>query len=223
MDMSYYSYDRAFITGCDINTEWQLEWFLKNYRKHNETPIIFCNFGISPDMLAWVMTQSDFCHIYEIPKQSKSGWFYKPAALLHSPAKETVWLDTDMQILGDVSGAFDYIEDEKLAMVEDKPWSKRRGETWHNSGTVGIRNKPQILKDWYANTQKSTQVGDQEVLHEMVKKDALTRMRYITDLPNKYNWLRIQLLDGQDSRDKLVMHWTGHKGKLEIRKQMYNG
>lgn len=216
------SYDRAFITGCDSNTEWQLQWFLKNYTKHNDTPILFCDFGVTQEMRFWIARQSIVAEVYKVPLQNKSGWFYKPAALLHSPAKETVWLDTDMHVLGDISDIFDYLEEDKLAMVEDKPWSKRRGETWHNSGTVGIKGKPSILKQWFDNTLKSTQVGDQEVLHEMVRKDPLTRMRYIKDLPNKYNWLRLQLLDGQDSKHKLIMHWTGMKGNNEIRKLIYN-
>lgn len=220
--MTYYNYERAFVTGCDEKTEWQLKWFLGEYQKHNNTPIIFCNFGVSPDMLSWVMSQSNFCHVFEIPKQIKRGWFYKPAALLNCPSEQTVWLDTDMHVLGDISGIFNYLEKDKLAMVEDKPWSKRRGEVWHNSGTVGITGKPQILKEWFDRTSKSSQVGDQEVLHEMVRVDPLTRMRYIIDLPNKYNWLRLQLLDGHDSKHKLIMHWTGTKGNNEIRKLIYN-
>ena len=40
----------------------------------------------------------------------------------------------------------------------------------------------------------------------------------ITEIPNKYNWLRVQLEnDKEDSQDKLVMHWTGKKGKDRIK------
>ena len=216
------SYDKAFVTGCDLNTEWQIQWFLKNYAKHNDTPILFCDFGVTSETLFWISGQKIVADVYTVPFQNKSGWFYKPAALLHSPATETVWLDTDMHVLGDISEVFKYLEEEKLAMVEDKPWSSRRGETWHNSGIVGIKGKPTILKQWFDNTLNSNQVGDQEVLHEMVRSDPLTRMRYIKDLPNKYNWLRLQLLDGQDSKHKLIMHWTGAKGNNEIRKLIYN-
>lgn len=216
--------DKVFVTGCDFKTEWQLEWFLKNYLKYNDTPIVFCDFGVSPEMRSWIKLLSGFSDAYAIPQQPNGGWFYKPSALLHSPHKETVWLDTDMQVLGDLSGVFDLLEDNRLAMVEDRPWTKRRGETWHNSGFVGVRGKPPILKRWFENTTLTTATGDQEVLHEMLRVDPLTRLRYITDLPNKYNWLRIQIEnDNEDSWDKLIVHWTGTKGNDVIRKMIYNG
>lgn len=213
--------NRGFITGCDSNTEWMLEWFLKNYLKHNDTPIHFCDFGVSPDCRAWLEI-SGFASVYTIPSQRAGGWFYKPTAMLKSPLDETIWIDTDIHVLGDISGAFKYLETNKLAMVEDKPWSARRGETWHNSGVVGFRGKPEILVNWAHECRSNPKQGDQEVLHEMVRHDPLTRIRFIADMPNKYNWLRVQLLDAQDSSDKLCMHWTGAKGKEQIRKLMYN-
>jgi hypothetical protein len=66
-------------------------------------------------------------------------------------------------------------------------------------------------------------VGDQEVLHAMLRDDPLKKRIYIEDLPNIYNWLRIQLLDGQDSSKKKIIHWTGFKGKEHIRGLIRNG
>jgi hypothetical protein len=214
--------DQAFITGCDSNTEWMVPWFLKNFKKHNKMPILFCDFGVTPEFKEWLRI-SDFDDTYEVPKQRTGGWFYKPVALLKAPAREKVWLDTDMHILGDISGAFNYIEQGKLAMVEDKPWTLRMKEKWHNSGLVGVRSTPPILLDWMEACRENPVQGDQEVLHSMIRGDALTRMRYISDVPNIYNWLRLQVThDNQDSKDKLIMHWTGKKGKDQIRKIMYN-
>jgi hypothetical protein len=213
--------ERCFLTGCDKNTEWMLKWFLKNYIKHNKTPIVFADFGVTPEMRAWVYQVSEFVDIIDVQKQLQNGWFLKPKSLLAVNAVEVCWLDTDIHVLGDLSGIFNYVEDGKLGMVEDKPWSARRGEKWHNSGVIAIRNKPPILKQWVEKCMTGRQ-GDQEVLHDMFGKDQIMRMTNVTDLPNIYNWLRIQILDGFDSKNKLAMHWTGQKGNETIRNIMYN-
>jgi len=220
--MKSFDNTRCFMTGCDSRTEWQLKWFLKNYVKHNDTPIVFCDFGVTQEMRSWIYQVSEFATIIDPPKMKVGGWFYKPTALLASPCIETCWLDTDIEVRGDLSGIFKYVEDTKLAMVEDRPWTKRRGERWHNSGVVAIRGKPPILHKWAAECRGRPRVGDQEVLHEMVRVNPMARLMHISDVPNIYNWLRIQLLDGEDSPDILCMHWTGQKGNDVIRKLIYN-
>ena len=65
--------------------------------------------------------------------------------------------------------------------------------------------------------------GDQEVLHMMMEDDPLKRYTYIKDLPNEYNWLRIQIKDGIDNPKKKIMHWTGYVGKKHIEELIENG
>ena len=210
-----------FITGCDSNTEWQLKWFLKNYQKHNKTPIVVADFGMTPNMRAWTYQVSG-AHMIEVPRQRVNGWFLKPKTMQMTGEGRRCWLDTDIHVLGDISGIFDHIEENKIGMVEDRPWSKRRGETWHNSGVIAMQGQPTILNDWVKACMTTPNQGDQEVLHEILRESPLKRMTHITSLPNIYNWLRIQLLDGEDSPDKLCMHWTGMKGNMQIERLMYN-
>lgn len=211
------SFDKAFLTGCDSKTEWMLPWFLTNYTENNDTPIVFANFGVSSTMLSYV--NAHFDDVIDLTTTAEKGWFKKPTSMLKSNAKKTVWLDTDCQVLKDLSGVFDLIESEKLAMVQDRPWTQRRGEKWFNSGVVGFEGKPQILKEWRDNVIRNPIQGDQEVLHSML--GPITQLKYITELPNEYNWLRIQLEnDNQDSLDKKIIHWTGPKGKDRIRSMM---
>ena len=44
-------------------------------------------------------------------------------------------VDGEIQNIDEI---FDLLEPQKLSMVEDKPWSWRRGHVWHNSGVVGF-------------------------------------------------------------------------------------
>ena len=142
--------------------------------------------------------------------------------MLLSPSNKTVWIDVDCQVIDNIDGIFDLLEPNKLNMVEDKPWTKRRGENgaWYNSGVVGFIGKPKILNLWAQWVmENTTQVGDQEVLYSRL--DQLQKLMHINPLPNEYNWLRLQLEhDNQNSWKKKIIHWTGHKGKLRIKEMM---
>lgn len=205
---------KLFITGCDYNTEWMLPWFVENFKKHNsEAELIIYDFGMRgglyPEMRKSLRGNQD------------KGWFKKPAAMLNATllADNVCWIDTDCEIVGNIEGIWNYLEPNKLLMAEDLPWSKRRGEKWHNSGVVAFQSTPKILNEWAAEVSVNPIQGDQEVLHMMVK-DGLKRMIHITDLPRKYNVLRIDHLDKTVPKDPLIFHWTGQKGKDKIRSMM---
>lgn len=205
---------KLFITGCDSNTEWMLPWFVENFKKHNpDANLVIYDFGM------------EVSYYPELRKSLRGnyseGWFKKPAAMLAASklADNVCWLDTDCHVQGPIEDIFNYVEPNKLAMVEDVPWSKRRGEKWHNSGVVAFNNVPNILSEWAAAITRDPQVGDQEVLHLLVR-EGMRRMIHITDLPRKYNTLRLDVVDGTVPSDMVVMHWTGKKGKEEIRKMM---
>jgi len=209
------SFDTVFLTGCDAKTEWMLGWFLKNFNLHNKLPIVFANFGVSEQGL----NQASSCaSTIDMRATGGTGWFKKPQAMIEASklARRVCWIDTDCHVLADLSGVFDFVEPNKLAMAEDAPWSKRRQETWHNTGVVAFEDRPPILDQWFNAVKANPVVGDQEILHEILKKD-LRRQIYTTSLPQDYNWLRLMLQDGVDNKKKKVMHWTGAKGKQHIK------
>lgn len=221
--MSSKIYDKAFLTGCDSNTEWMLPWFLDNYHKHNNLPLILADFGMTKFTLEALKEQKRISAVIDLTKTKEEGWFKKPLSMRNCPSKFTCWIDTDCQVLGDISSVFDHVEDQKIAMVCDRPWTNRSGEIWFNSGIVAFKDKPRILDKWVQGVKDNPLRGDQETLHYEVLKTPLDSRIYITELPNKYNWLRVQIEnDNHDSKDKLVMHWTGKKGKDRI-KGMMNG
>ena len=63
--------------------------------------------------------------------------------------------------------------------------------------------------------------GDQEILHGMLNE--ITKIKYINDLPNEYNVLRIQTEVDKDYNGPIrIMHWTGYKGKRMINSKKWD-
>lgn len=209
-------FKRVFITGCDITSEWMLPWFVRNYVKHNSTPLIFVDFGVSEAALSDVSMSC--AGTINMSKSPDTGWFKKPAAMIEASkvSEKVCWIDTDCEILGDLSDIFNHVYPNKLSLAEDKPWSARRGEIWHNSGVVAFEGRPPILELWAKTVRTNPLIGDQEVLHNIVR-EGLNRQIHISTLPSDFNWLRLMLKDGVDSKTKKIMHWTGRAGKQHIR------
>lgn len=207
---------RCFLTGCDTNNEWLLPWFIENYYRHNSTPLVFGDFGVSETTRAWIDRESPFADVIPVASEGVSGWFLKPRAMMECPFDEICWLDNDCEVLGDLSGVFEHVQPDRLAMVQDIPWTRSRGQKWHNTGVVAFCGRPPILQEWMEVTEDTSARGDQEVLHELLQ-DPARRTALVTDLPNRFNFLRLQLPLGQELPDKLVMHWTGADGKARIR------
>jgi hypothetical protein len=218
-------YDKTFVTGCDEVTEWQLPWFLRNYLEFNDTHLYVADFGMSEDMRDFVdKIEHDVTRI-KILSEAK-GWFKKPRAMLDvsTKSKKTFWLDTDCQVMADISKIFDETVPYKLSMCEDRPWSKRRGElgVWYNSGVVGFQDTPNLLKAWSERCISNPIQGDQETLYAMFAGDEIAKMACIEPLPHKYNTLRLDYIDNIAVKDPLIIHHTGEKGKVVIREQMEN-
>jgi len=212
-----------FLTGCDVNTEWQLPWFLENYSKHNNHPIVVADFGMSKEMLKQIGGAVDL--IIEVKSEAK-GWFKKPRAILDGTQldgiKKVCWIDTDCEIKSDISKIFGLSEQGKLGMVKDRPWSTRRDELgeWYNSGVVLVENTPNILKLWADECIRNPVQGDQEVLYLMMDGDALKKMSYIAPLPHIYNTLRLDYIDGIQVKNPKIVHHTGAKGNAVIKMMM---
>jgi hypothetical protein len=84
-------------------------------------------------------------------------------------ADQVVWLDTDCEVRTSIADIFDRTVFNKLTMAQDKPWSTRRKETWHNSGVVAFQNCPtDSYQKWAEEVKKNPKVGDQEVLHSLL-------------------------------------------------------
>ena len=217
-------FPRAFLIGCDKEGEWMVDWWMRNYIRHNnKTPIIFADFGCSKRIVDTMNASTAVCAVMKINRNPNTPnaktWFVKPETMWFAPAKECVWIDIDCEIKENIDGIFDHLVRGKLNMIEDKPWTKRRGEIWYNSGVVGFIDKPKILRDWAQMcTNPTKEVGDQEVLHSML--NPITQVGFINPLPNEYNVLRLQVEHDNYEGPAKIVHWTGAKGKERIRSMM---
>jgi len=209
----------VFLTGCDKNTEWMLKWFYSEYLQHNSTPMVFANFGVTDEMLSWV--NDNFHEVLDMTKETGKGWFLKPISMLTASKKydKVCWIDTDIHVLKYIGDIFRYSKADKLGMVQDRPWSKRHGEMWYNSGVVLVEGTPRILHEWIEAIKTNPSKGDQETLHYYLGTP-LNQDIFIEPLSHIYNNLRLDIIDGIDNPNKRVMHWTGNKGKDVIRKLM---
>lgn len=212
------SYDKAFLTGCDQNTEWMLPWFIENFKKHNDTDLIVANFGMSREMIQYC--KQHVSAVMNLTEVEENGWFKKPRAMWSTPAKKAYWLDTDCQVMRNLDSLFDLIEPHKLCMVEDHPWTERHKSKWFNSGVVGFEQKSQILLNWLHHCKENPNGvrGDQEVLHEMLNPIGV--ITYIKEIDHTYNYLRLDILDNRIIENPHIIHWTGPKGKDQIRSMM---
>ena len=206
-----------FITGCDSNTEWMLPWFVENFKKHNPNAnLVIYDFGMEG---GW------FPELRKSLRESGgNGWFKKPLAMLKATnlAENICWIDTDCEILANIEDIFDYVIPNKLSMGVDYPWTARSGEEWHNTGVVAFTGIPPVLTEWNRFVLEEKHRGDQETLHWMMGNDPLRRLIHIDTLPQQYNTLRLDILDGTTPSNIKIMHWTGSKGKEKI-KELMNG
>ena len=209
-----------FLTGCDKNTEWQLPWFLNCYFENNNHPIMVADFGMSKEMIEHLRSIDVRVFKYGTKNKQPDGWFRKPRAIYEAAFMHRLicWLDTDCEVVGDISDIFKYYKKGKLGMVEDRPWTKRKPNngTWYNSGVV-LTDHNWNLWNWLLLCEKKPVGGDQEILHYSLSE--IQKIGVIEPLPHKYNTLRLDYIDGINIKNPLVIHHTGEKGNNIIRKK----
>jgi hypothetical protein len=223
---------KYFLTGCDSNTEWQLEWFLSNLRKNTDAKVVVGDFGMTKEARDWC--KENFDYVVDVDAE---GWFAKVEMMwMMKPLfgnAQYCWLDTDCEVKSNPEGIFNYIEQNKLTVVVDHPWTEGGSPwtpqgncgPWYNSGVVAFEvanlNLPVVLQNWRTEVkEKGKHRGDQEALYFLLNLGEMNRVIHIAEAPHKYNVLRLDVLQERVPNKPAIMHWTGHKGKEEIRRQM---
>jgi hypothetical protein len=208
-------FEKAIITGCDSTGEDILPMFFHFYKKYNNLPIVFADFGVRN--IDKIHKHVDLVIEVNETKRDK-GWFNKPYAIRDCPSKQKLWLDTDCQVLCNVEEIFDLFVKDKLNMVEDFPKYMRSKSFGINTGVVGCVGNPKIINRWILETeQNQKQGGDQQLLHKALIKDNIPYFDVINLLPEEYNILveRFEKYEQLGSVKK-ILHYAGHKNKYLV-------
>lgn len=222
---------KYFITGCDSNTEWQLPWFTEKYSQVCRENLIIADFGMTPEMREFAKDNSN----YLVDVQS-NGWFSKVETMwkmkhFFGNDNEYCWVDTDCEMCHDPSAIFMHVEENKLTVVVDHPWTQNGSPwtpqgihgPWYNTGVVAFKGRPPILEKWFAEVRDTEDKhrGDQEALYHLLNSDGMMRVIHINEAPHKYNVLRLDIeQDRCPPTPPVIVHWTGRKGNEVIKEQM---
>lgn len=206
---------KAFITGADRKQEWLIKWWVKLHRKHNpDIPLMVCDFGdMSEQAKAW--TRENVDTFIELQQHSKCAWFLKPEALVRSPYDVSCWLDLDCEIVAPMDDIFDKCPTGKIGVTIDVIHSK----DYHATGLVVADKGNEWIKTWRDESIKATARGDQEAFRALwLRSPEFKKQIHVLD--PAYQWLRLQLVRGQDNKNKRLIHWTGPVGKAHIKDKL---
>lgn len=117
------------LVGCDQTQEWLLPWWWHYYARYNSFPVVFADFGMSEQAIAWCASKGSILpsssekrfsdqKISDVQKAAweqlyglgiwdrRRVWFKKPQALLQSSFCTGLWLDLDCQVKGNLEPIF---------------------------------------------------------------------------------------------------------------------
>lgn len=220
---------RTWITGTDDNqVDILLDWFIPQLLEKSDKSVIVADMGLkNPENikriqeLAAVNRRIYFARLD--PQDSRvAGWFRKPYAISHAVElfDEVIWIDCDIQILESIDGLFDLLEQGKLLIADD--WYRQFAGVarMKNTGIVGAKGSPSILKRWKDTCVSSGKRGDQEALYALL--EAKGGWDQIVDMPIEYHGQRL-MKGSVDLGPMKAIHWTGPVGKAYIRESLMHG
>ncbi len=224
---------QGIIVGSNQSQEWLLPWWWENYKKHNQYPVAFFDFGLTSDMKKWCREKGPLIQLpqsdvfikdkEEIPPstaldwESRHGetfwnyrktWFKKPLACLQSPFEKTIWIDLDCQIQSSLEPLFQIDSSLALSRDMDAPCPYY---PVYNSGVIVFHKNNPLLKEWatLAFEQNDLYMGDQDLLSKII----FEKKYPIIELEPLYNWSIFHGLNPEAT----IIHWICDLGKNLLR------
>jgi hypothetical protein len=203
------SAERGVLIMCDSGQEWMLEWWWMNYRKYNTLPVHFVDIGMTDYGKQWCQSHGTFASLPEIDLKH---WYKKPYAFTTTPFLETIYMDNDCQVMGDLTPIFKYADPVGISMDIVTRWTA--GKVPVQAGVIAFQYGADLLRNWAINTPDNSNFfrGDQEILQAMLSNSEEEFM----EMPERYNWVRGRGINP----NALINHWTGDDGKEIIRQQI---
>ena len=209
------------VTGIDSNREDIIEWWIDNALKYNKTEKIgVWDLGMSSACRNKLKRKYKQVWFSEIVVSSQIGWYYKVHCVKESPEQSVVWVDSDCQILTDISDIFHLVPSGQIGLTRD--WGR---SNWWQTGVIAANDRPSLLDTWHKRLWTPDEYGelirgDQEALNDLV---GTGEHEQIVELPQEYQWLRLSLNRGIKSDNIKVIHWTGPAGKRFIKDVLMKG
>ncbi len=120
------------VTGIDNNREDIIEWWIDNALKYNKTEKIgVWDLGMSSACRKKLKHKYEQVWFSEVVVSSQIGWYYKVHCVKESPEQSVVWVDSDCQILTDISDIFHLVPSGQIGLTRD--WARAN---WWQTGVV---------------------------------------------------------------------------------------
>ena len=230
--------EKGILTGCNAEQEWMLKWWWENYSKHNNYPVTFCDFGMTPSAKKWCskrgkilpfdpqslpLTQNSAPWSGKLSKSAlnrRSLWFSKPLILSKTPYAKTIWTDLDCEILKDLAPLFDMTESKDgfaIAYDSDENTKHARqnqtlkgGVKVLQAGVLAFKKASPVIPAWidYCLKNLESEASDQTALSHLQAESPFD----ITILSNKYNWLNPEA----PSPHAVIYHHNGTSRKRKL-------
>lgn len=217
----------GIVIGVDKNQEWMLDWWWETYFRHNDYPVLFADFGMSPRGLDFCRSKGKVSGRVEL---DDTPWFKKPFGCLQSTFQRAIWLDTDCEVRGNLKPLFQLPGGHQFSATIDRGTPRQwfdalpKGMSVFNSGTLVYSHGEPVVQKWALMTllmltlepvkgKLKIPTGDQEIFSLAVRQYAPERMK-----PIPVDMVRLRLEPDRVEYGKcIVKHWTGSPGKRRIK------
>lgn len=235
--------EKGVLVGSDRLREWLLPWWWENYRRENNLPVTFADFGMSASARIWCEARGTVIDIDPVPAAGKEevplserkkwensysdgvwdarpAWFQKPLAVRQCSYEIGLWLDLDCEVLGSLLPLYEQDPSVDIALAREP----ERGQ--EALLVEGMRLPEEIVyNSGVIVFRKNSPIIERWAKESLLRSDAfvgdqnlLSRLIFLENYPVSelspvYNWRMAYGL----CVDPVIIHWVGW-GKEYIKK-----